>query len=90
MKAKFSPSVQKVLIKLQKKDKQLYARIQKQILFFESNPKHHSLRLHQLTGNLQDFWSISINKSIRMVYQQREENVAYFIKIGTHEEVYEK
>lgn len=90
MKARFSPSVQKKLTKLYKKDRQLYTRIQKQISLFESNPKHHSLRLHELTGNLTNTWSISITKSIRMVYRHLEGNIAYFIKIGTHEEVYEK
>ena len=90
MKAKFSPAVQKRLAKLQKRDKKLFVRIQKQIALFESNPKHHSLRLHELTGNLENTWSISITKSIRMVYRHLEDNVAYCIKIGTHDEVYEK
>jgi len=90
MKAKFSPAVQKSLIKLQKRDKKLFTRIQKQIALFELDPKHNSLRLHDLTGNLENLWSISITKSIRMAYRHMEGDIAYFIKIGTHEEVYER
>ena len=90
MKAKFSPAVQKYLFRLQKKDKVLFLQIQKQITLFESNPRHPSLRLHALGGELEALWSISITRSIRMIYRQLAEDIAYFTKIGTHEEVYDK
>lgn len=40
-------------------------------------------------------WSISISKSIRMVYvivpgEENEESIAYFVAIGTHDQVYGK
>lgn len=90
MKAKFSPLVQKEVIKIRKLDRKLFDRIEKQIALFEENSKHPSLRTHKLTGKLNNMWSISITMSIRMVYILIEENQALFVKIGTHEEVYKK
>lgn len=90
MKAKFSPLVQKELIKIAQKDKKLVERIEKQIALFEENPKHPSLRMHKLSGELDAMWSISITMSIRMVYIVVDEDNALFVKIGTHEQVYRK
>jgi len=85
MKAKFSPFVQQKILQLNKKDKKLVVKIEKQIKLFESNPKHPSLRTHKLTGNLTNRWSISINKGLRMVYLMLDEDIAYFVDIGTHD-----
>ena len=68
MNAKFSPSVQEELEKIQQKDRKLANRIEKQIALFEENPKHPSLRTHKLSGTMDNMWSISITMSIRMVY----------------------
>jgi len=90
MNAKFSPSVQKELEKIQQKDRKLANRIEKQIALFEENPKHPSLRTHKLFGTMDNMWSISITMSIRMVYVLLDQSVVIFVKIGTHDEVYGK
>lgn len=90
MKAKFSLFVQKEVAQIYKKDKKLFSKIERQIILFETNPKHPSLRLHKLTGNLKNTWSISITKSIRMIYELKHDDLAYFVDIGTHDEVYGK
>ena len=90
MKAKFSPFVQKSVAQIYKKDKRLAEKIQQQILLFESNPRHPSLRLHKLSGTLDNMWSLSITMSIRMVYRLTNKETAYFVDIGTHDEVYRK
>lgn len=90
MKAKFSLFVQKEIVKLQQKDKNLARRLEKQIKLFESNPKHPSLRLHKLTASTENVWSISITMSIRMLYRILDDDIAYFFDIGTHDEVYKK
>lgn len=90
MKAKFSPLVQQKLLQLNKKDKKLILKIEKQIKLFEKDPKHPSLRTHKLTGNLGDTWSISISRGFRMVYLVLEKDIVYFVDIGTHDEVYKK
>lgn len=90
MKAKFSPFVQKTIFQIHKKDRKLAEKIQKQIILFESNPEHPSLRLHKLSGALDHMWSLSITMSIRMVYKLMSKETAYFVDIGTHDEVYRK
>jgi len=90
MKAKFSPLVQKEITIIWKRDRKLTEKIEKQIELFEENPKHPSLRLHKLSGNVNNMWSISITMSIRMVYVLVEKDRALFVKIGTHDEVYRK
>lgn len=90
MNAKFSPSVQKELEKIQQKDRKLANRIEKQIALFEENPKHPSLRTHKLFGTMDNMWSISITMSIRMVYVLLDQSSVIFVKIGTHDEVYGK
>lgn len=90
MKVKFSPLVQQKILLLNKKDKKAVVRIERQIRLFESNSKHPSLRIHKLTGNLANRWSISISRGLRMVYLVLEEDIAYFVDLGTHDEVYRK
>ena len=75
--------------KIKKKNEKLTKQIQKQLEIFSLNPKHPSLRLHKLKGELKNLWSISITKSIRMAFLQ-EGDEAYFVDIGTHDEVYRK
>lgn len=89
MQIRVSDEVIKELGKISKKDKQLKARIEKQLALFAQNPRHPSLRLHKLSGELQNLWSISITRTIRMVYVQNGVE-AYFTDIGTHDEVYRK
>jgi len=90
MKAKFSPFVQKTITQIYKRDKKLAEKIQRQILLFESNPRHPSLRLHKLSGTFNNMWSLSVTLSIRMVYRLLSKETAYFVDIGTHDEVYRK
>lgn len=87
MRIKFSPLVIKELTKIKKKDKRLGTRIQKQLQLFSVNPKHPSLRIHKLTGSMNNVWSLSITESIRMVYRFINEDTAYFVDIGTHDQV---
>jgi len=90
MNAKFSPSIQKELRKIYQIDKKLADRIEKQIALFEEDPRHPSLRTHKLSGTMENLWSISITMNIRMVYVLLDQNNVVFIKIGTHDEVYER
>lgn len=95
MKIKLSSDVTSDLKKLKLKDPKLAAKAEKQLTLFAQNPKHPSLRTHKLTGKIENRWSISITKSIRMVYvvtegQEGEEPTAYFVAIGTHNQAYRK
>lgn len=85
----FSPAVKRKLKELQVKDKKLSQRIEKQLELFLKNPRLKSLRLHKVSLEVKNSWSISITKGFRMVYTETEEEY-YFYKIGTHDEVYRK
>jgi len=88
MHIKLSPEVVSDLKKIKQKNVKLSDRIQKQLYLFSINPKHPSLRTHKLNAKMSDLWSILITMNIRMVYKILNEKEAYFIKIGTHDEVY--
>ncbi len=90
MNIRLSPDLLTSLQRIKRKDHKLLLQIQKQLKLFQTNPKHHSLRLHKLSGKLQNQWSISINRSMRMVYIALSKDEAYFVAIGTHDEVYRK
>ncbi|QQG43331.1 MAG: type II toxin-antitoxin system mRNA interferase toxin, RelE/StbE family [Candidatus Daviesbacteria bacterium] len=90
MRVKFSSEVISELAKLKRKDKKLSKKIEKQLALFQENPKHPSLRTHKLTGNLTNRWSISLSKGLRMVYLLLDKDIAYFVDLGTHDEVYRK
>ena len=86
---RFSSELVKKLRKINYKDKNLSTLIEKQLDLFGTDPKHHSLRTHKLSGKLQNIFSISINKKIRMTFILQN-NEAYFINIGSHDEIYGK
>lgn len=55
------------------------------LIYLAEGAKHQSLRLHKLSGK--DIWSVSVNKSIRIIFQI-EGDVIYIIDIGKHEDIY--
>ncbi len=83
-----SPDLKKELKKIKKKDPVLAKKVQKLLSIFALNHLHPSLRNHKLSG-FDDIWSISIDKSIRMIYKL-DSIGAYFFDIGTHDQVYKK
>ncbi|MBI3486420.1 type II toxin-antitoxin system mRNA interferase toxin, RelE/StbE family [Candidatus Daviesbacteria bacterium] len=85
---KFSPDFHKKLQILQRRDIKLFDKIQKQLELFKQNPRHKSLRLHKITREVKNTWSISIDKGYRMLYTENGD--FYFFKLGTHDEVYKK
>ena len=89
MRIRISDELAKELAKIKKRDQKLAKQVQKQLEIFSTNPKHPSLRLHKLKGELKNLWSISVTKSIRLTYLF-EDDEAYFVDIGTHDQVYKK
>lgn len=90
MQIKFSDEFIADLKKIKHQDKKLVLKIEKQLTLFKIDPKHPSLRLHKLSGKFKNTWSISITKSARMVYVLLAHDIAYFVDIGTHDQVYRK
>jgi addiction module RelE/StbE family toxin len=51
---------------------------------FQNNMFHPSLRLHKLHGKLKDFWSISVDKKHRIIFQYVAKDTVLFFSVGSH------
>ena len=79
-----SESVEKELIKL---DDSIINQFEKKLLLLQQNPRHKSLRSHQVgkTPNREGIWSSSINMSYRFTWQYGpNKNEITLRHIGTH------
>lgn len=56
---------------------------------FRSNAFHPSLRLHKLSGSLQELWSISLDRKYRIIFKPLKNGVILLVSIGAHA-IYEK
>ena len=72
-----------------KRHPELLGQYEKTLMLLELNPHHPSLRLHQLSGKLDQLYSVSINMSYRLVMEflilDRE---LVLVDVGDHDRVY--
>ncbi|SMM98043.1 HigB toxin protein [uncultured Candidatus Thioglobus sp.] len=79
----------KKLKKFVKKHPEVLPQYVKTIALLAINPKHPSLRLHGLHGKLNDYHSVAINMSYRIVIDFIiKDNQIMPIDIDTHNQVY--
>ncbi len=52
---------------------------------FRKDPFHASLRAHKLSGKLSEFWSFSISRSHRIIFEFAEEETVHFHSVGDHD-----
>jgi len=85
----FTKKYEKKSKKFLKKHPNMLKKYEKTIYLLESNPYHPSLRFHKLQGNLEEFYSVSIDMSYRIIIDfVIMEDKIFLIDIGEHEEVY--
>ena len=82
----FNASFRKAYRKAPFKTQQAFSR---RLRLFKENSNYPLLRDHQLTGKLEGYRAFSITGDIRVIYYIHQ-NTAYFIDIGTHNQVYVK
>lgn len=72
-----------------KRHPDLLGQYEKTLRLLELNPSHPSLRLHKLSGKLDDLYSVSINISYRITLELliREDTIVP-VNIGSHDQVY--
>jgi addiction module RelE/StbE family toxin len=58
------------------------------IQIFIRNPFDEILNNHALSGKYKGCRSINMTGDIRIIYEVTESGMAYFIKIGSHSELY--
>lgn len=86
---RFSSNYQKKAKKFFKKHSDLYARYVKIIGYLQTNIHHPSLRLHKLSGDLKNIYSISITMKYRITLElEIQDEKIILINIGSHNEVY--
>ena len=84
-----SDAYKKRVTKFLKKHPDMLKRYAKAIAILEVDPFHPSLRLHKLKGNLQEYYSVSINMEYRVVIDFLVvDNEIIPIDIGSHDDVH--
>ena len=76
----FTRQYTKLPVKIQKKFKE-------RVTLFKKNPRHPSLRVHKLKGDMEPLESMDVTGDVRALFV-REGVVIIFHKIGTHSELY--
>ena len=67
----------------------MFKKYEKTIYLLESNPYHPSLRLHKLKGDLNEFYSVSIDMNYRIIIDfVIIKDKIFLIDIGEDDEVY--
>ena len=54
---------------------------------FAVDPRDPLLRTHKLKGELAAYWAFSVDDDLRVLLRW-DEDVAFLVNIGTHDEVY--
>ena len=77
--------------KLKRTDVRIRKSFREKIAIFQKNPNEPSLNNHQLQDPYKELKSIDITNDYRAIYEEmtiREVAVAYFVILGTHEQLY--
>lgn len=88
MKRRYSPEFIK---SLKKADVRTRKSFRERIVIFAKNPNDSQLNNHVLTKEWQGHRSIDINADYRAIYEEvimGEDRVAYFVTLGTHDQLY--
>ena len=82
-------SYERSLKKFKKQHPEMKDQYFKALSLLEVNPYHPSLRLHKLKGNLQEYYSVSINMQYRiMIDFIIQDDQVILIDIGNHDYLY--
>lgn len=89
MKIEFTHDFMKIFRKRFSPNPKIQKKFDERVRKFAENPDNPILKNHALDGKLQNHRAFSITGDIRVVYYIFED-IAYFIDIGTHNQVYGK
>ncbi|MBI4100106.1 type II toxin-antitoxin system mRNA interferase toxin, RelE/StbE family, partial [Candidatus Microgenomates bacterium] len=88
MTVRFDPGF---LNKLKKSDVRIRKSFKQKLAVFIKDPQNPQLNNHPLKRNYLGYRSIDITSNWRAIFSEKKENgsiVAFFVGIGTHEELY--
>lgn len=81
------------LKKLKKSNVRILKSFKERIILFSKDPNNPQLDNHPLKREWQGYQSIDITSDYRAIYKEiqiGEEIIAYFVALGTHDELYRK
>ncbi|MDP3695514.1 MAG: hypothetical protein Q8R42_05325 [Desulfocapsaceae bacterium] len=85
----FTDQYEKRALRFLKRHPELERQYLKALQLLEANPFHPSLRLHRLSGRLDELHSVSINLSYRITMEFLIENQEIIpVDVGDHDTVY--
>jgi addiction module RelE/StbE family toxin len=91
IKVKFS---KEFIVHYKKADVRIQHQFDERILIFKRNPQYLQLHNHSLRDDWKGYRSINITADWRAIYkeisEETETTLAYFIALGTHEQLYGK
>lgn len=87
MKVEFKDAFIKTFRKRYSHDKEIRKKFDERLELFSLNPTNPILRDHPLKGTKEGFRAFSVTGDIRVIYIEVY-GTAYFIDIGTHNQVY--
>lgn len=85
MRVQIHPKLVKKLLRRTARDRQL---LRERLIFFAAEPFHPSLRNHPLAGNWRGYRSINLSGDLRAIYYLHGRDMAIFVEIGTHSQLY--
>ncbi len=88
MSIEFSKKAARYLKKTKLRNPSQHKKITKTLKLLTISANHPSLRLHKLTNSQEQSWSISINRSLRIIFVFQPNGRILVTDIGTHDEVY--
>ncbi len=59
-------------------------KLKKMLLLLRENALHPSLRLHKLSGKWEGFYSLSLDRKYRVIFEVMENQDLLFVSVGTH------
>ena len=65
--------------------KEIKQKAQDKEILFRKNPFDNKLKTHKLGGELEDFWSFSIDSKYRIIFEIDKKDTYYFHMIGNHD-----
>lgn len=60
-------------------------KVEEKEIVFKEDPFHPSLKTHKLNGDLEDFWSFSVDSKNRVIFEISKNNTFYFHMVGDHD-----
>ena len=68
-----------------KLNREIKLKIESREIILRKNPFTSSLKTHKLSGELEDFWSFSIDFNYRIVFEFIDSDTIFFHSVGNHD-----